>query len=585
MKPVFSFRLILLLYLLVIGSVPLLAGMFVFFGQTSGYAENELKDYADQTNIRVTERIVQEIGQLESIYRNINTDYYLQYQFGMGTGSASDRLDRLKQQTDRMIGIQKMNDPYVTDVCFILDTTFCSDTNVIPPQEESGQPLGNERLLQPFHMMDEGNSRYGLRLVAPLYRLDSNAIIGHLVIVTDISRLMNDFHGAQSSARHTIKDAQGRTIYNHSAKGMIDTEGDANSADRTAMRADEIVSVRTVDSGGIRLTSELSVPNEYISSSWSSLSKTLIIFFGFVLLLSVISSLFFARIIANPLQSLRLLMKRAEFGDLKAYWTSGGSQEMNDLGESYNQMLNRLEELIKKVKIEESLKKEAEITALQYQLNPHFLYNTLNTIKWVAKIHKTPQIADAVSALVRLLQASLGKKGDFLTIKEEIGLIQDYMNIQAFRYGDQVKTVFEIESVASLCLVPRLILQPLVENALIHGIEPRKGEGVITIRAYLDRDMLLCEVSDNGVGMKAKVMANKAEPHSDKPTEGRRDMLPTGRADNRTAKEKMSGIGLQHIRDKIRLYYGDDYKMHIFSKENEGTTIRLSLPIHASEEL
>ena len=585
MKPVFSFRLILLLYLLVIGSVPLLAGMFVFFGQTSGYAENELKDYADQTNIRVTERIVQEIGQLESIYRNINTDYYLQYQFGMGTGSASDTFDRLKQQTDRMIGIQKMNDPYVTDVCFILDTTFCSDTNVIPPQEESGQPLGNERLLQPFHMLDEGNSRYGLRLVAPLYRLDSNAIIGHLVIVTDISRLMNDFHGAQSSARHTLKDAQGRTIYNHSSKGTIDTEGDANGADRTAMRADEIVSVQTVDSGGIRLTSELSVPNEYISSSWSSLSKTLIIFFGVVLLLSVISSLFFARIIANPLQSLRLLMKRAELGDLKAYWTSGGSQEMNDLGESYNQMLNRLEELIKKVKIEESLKKEAEITALQYQLNPHFLYNTLNTIKWVAKIHKTPQIADAVSALVRLLQASLGKKGDFLTIKEEIGLIQDYMNIQAFRYGDQVKTVFEIESVASLCLVPRLILQPLVENALIHGIEPRKGEGVITIRAYLDRDMLLCEVSDNGVGMKAKAMANKAEPHSDKATEGRPDMLPTGRADNRTAKEKMSGIGLQHIRDKIRLYYGDDYKMHIFSKENEGTTIRLSLPIHASEEL
>lgn len=585
MKAAFSFRLMLLLYLLVIGSVPLLAAMFVFFGQTTGYAENELKDYADQTNTRAAERIVQEIGQLESIYRNINTDYYLQHQFGSGTDGVPDTFDMMKRQTDRMISVQKLNDPYVTDVCFMLDTTFCSDTNLIPPQEEPGQPLGNERLLQPFHILDEGNSRYGLRLVAPLYRLDSNAIIGHLVVVTDISLMMNDFHGALSSARHTIKDAQGRTIYSYAAKGTTDTEGIQNGADPDAARKDEIVSVRTIDHGGIRLTSQLSVPNEYISSSWSSLSNTLIIFFGVVLLLSIISSFFFARVIANPLQSLRLLMKRAELGDLKAYWTSGGSQEMNDLGESYNQMLNRLEELIKKVKIEESLKKEAEITALQYQLNPHFLYNTLNTIKWVAKIHHTPQIADAVSALVRLLQASLGKKGDFLTIKEEIGLIQDYMNIQAFRYGDQVKTVFEIESVASLCLVPRLILQPLVENALIHGIEPRKGEGMITIRAYLDRDMLLCEVSDNGVGMKAKAAAITAEQSSDKPSEGRSDIRPINRADNRTAKEKMSGIGLQHIRDKIRLYYGDDYKMHIFSKENEGTTIRLSLPIHASEEL
>ena len=105
-------------------------------------------------------------------------------------------------------------------------------------------------------------------------------------------------------------------------------------------------------------------------------------------------------------------------------------------------MLNRLEDLIKQVKREESLKKEAEMEALHYQLNPHFLYNTLNTIKWVAKIHKTPQISEVVSALVRLLQASLGKKGEFITLREEIGLTRDYMEIQKFRYGDRIQIVY-----------------------------------------------------------------------------------------------------------------------------------------------
>ena len=167
-------------------------------------------------------------------------------------------------------------------------------------------------------------------------------------------------------------------------------------------------------------------------------------------------------------------------------------------------MLNRLEDLIKQVKREESLKKEAEMEALHYQLNPHFLYNTLNTIKWVAKIHKTPQISEVVSALVRLLQASLGKKGEFITLRDEIGLTHDYMEIQKFRYGDRIQLEMEVEEMTLGCLVPRMLLQPLVENAIIHGIGPTKREGRITIRTWLDRDLLLCQVEDNGIGIQVE---------------------------------------------------------------------------------
>ena len=267
-------------------------------------------------------------------------------------------------------------------------------------------------------------------------------------------------------------------------------------------------------------------------------------------------------------------MNRAERGDLRAYWTSRSSNEWTQIGQSYNQMLNRLEDLIKQVKREESLKKEAEMEALHYQLNPHFLYNTLNTIKWVAKIHKTPQISEVVSALVRLLQASLGKKGDFITLRDEIGLTHDYMEIQRFRYGDRIQIETHVDEITLGCLVPRMLLQPLVENAIIHGIGPTKREGTITIRTWLDRDLLFCQVEDNGIGMQVEEGSS-----------GWKAMHATGGAQaDRMLKERMSGVGISHIREKIKLIYGPEFKMHISSKPGEGTTIRMFLPIHHGEE-
>jgi sensor histidine kinase YesM len=280
----------------------------------------------------------------------------------------------------------------------------------------------------------------------------------------------------------------------------------------------------------------------------------------------------------KPLLHLRGLMKRAELGDLKAYWVWESKQEMNELGNSYNQMLNRIEDLIKQVKQEEALKKDAEIEALQYQLNPHFLYNTLNTIKWVAKIHKTPQISEVVTALVLLLQSSLGKRGDFISLQEEVLLVEAYMAIQFFRYGDEIEVLFELDDFAKMCLVPRMILQPLVENAIIHGIKPSKGKGTITIKAWIDRDLLFCEVTDNGLGMPEHLLNFEGEAGFEKKAARAFPAQPNG------IKERMSGIGLRHIREKIRLYYGADYKMHIFSKEKQGTTVRISLPIHRIED-
>ncbi|MDB5085166.1 MAG: sensor histidine kinase [Bacilli bacterium] len=284
----------------------------------------------------------------------------------------------------------------------------------------------------------------------------------------------------------------------------------------------------------------------------------LVLIFLVALFTAVVLSFLMSKRIVRPLNNLSLLMRRAGEGDLKAYSVINGSSEIQALGSSYNQMINQLENLIKQVKSEEQLKKEAEIEALQYQLNPHFLYNTLNTIKWVSKLHKTPKISEIVSSLVRLLQASLGKRGEFIPLAEEIGLVRDYLDIQMFRFGDQIQIHYDISGSAELCLVPHMILQPLVENALFHGLEPASAQGQLWIRARVDEEILVCEVEDNGVGMDHP----QTDWHS---------------------KQKYSGIGLQHVKERIQLYYGSSYGLRVWSAPGEGTRVILILPVQFEE--
>lgn len=394
--------------------------------------------------------------------------------------------------------------------------------------------------------------------------LASVATTGSITVTASMEKIA----GAAGYAGYSLEDGTGEVLYT--------SDGPANQAIEAS--GNQEVSLLSFRYRELNWTSKLVMDETRLQAVSGPLIRWAAIAGAATLIVAAAASFYLSSWVARPFRELQSLMKRTEKGDLKAYWTSRGSQEMNELGESYNQMLNRLEDLIRQVKREEALKKEAEMEALQYQLNPHFLYNTLNTIKWVAKLHKTPQISEAVSALVRLLQASLGKKGDFITVGEEAGLITDYMAIQAFRYGENIRLEVEIDPSAEQCLLPRLLLQPLVENAVIHGIEPLRRAGVIHVRIWVERGLLFCQVADNGIGMEEEVCRSV---NSD--TSPNMDRRP-GKASAGMLRERMSGIGLRHIRDKIRLYYGPDYAMSIVAKPMEGTSVRLCLPVHRNEE-
>ena len=203
----------------------------------------------------------------------------------------------------------------------------------------------------------------------------------------------------------------------------------------------------------------------------------------------------------------------------------------------------------------------SELKALQAQINPHFLYNTLDSIKWLAKLNHVPQISVIVTQLGKLLRSSINTDNDLITVEESIVNIQSYLAIQKIRYSDKFETLMEIAPEILQYQIPKLILQPIVENAIIHGLEGKKDKGRLIIRGVLAEDDLIFEVIDNGVGMRPEKEA----------------ALNAG--EDLRSSLFVHSIGIQNVNRRIKLYYGPDYQVTIQSVLGEGTKVTLRMSI------
>ncbi|WP_229695987.1 cache domain-containing sensor histidine kinase [Paenibacillus albidus] len=257
--------------------------------------------------------------------------------------------------------------------------------------------------------------------------------------------------------------------------------------------------------------------------------------------------------ITRPLSHLQNKMKAAVHKNLKIRLPEHKfSGEILELTRTFNTMLDDTNSLIQKLKIEERQKEAVHFQMLLAQTNPHFLLNTLNTIKWIAIRERNEDITTMTLSLGKLLEASLNTDKDLIYFKDEIELVQAYVHIQQVRYPHKFEVDYQYEEDILYALVPKLSLQPLVENAIIHGISPLPGNGFIQIKVYRDGESkLVVEVKDNGVGM----------GNSPRPTE-----------------RKRPGIGLSNIKERLRLLFRDEGSMEILSSE-QGVTIRYTLPL------
>lgn len=272
--------------------------------------------------------------------------------------------------------------------------------------------------------------------------------------------------------------------------------------------------------------------------------------------------IFIAKILSDqlyqPIRELTDAMDDVGGGDFTARVSEEGSDEFGVVLAHFNEMVSRMDGLMDQVVQERTEKREAEINALQYQIRPHFMYNTLNSIRFAATLQRNHKLAELLGDFIALLEASSQRKGAFLPLREEIKLVQSYLSLQAFRYFDCFETAYSIAPETEDCYVPCLLLQPMVENAVFHGIDPKRNDNRLAVSSRLEDGRLHITVEDNGDGF---------------------DVERASQPDQDEDKRRLTGIGLQNVEQRMKLYYGGAAHFTIHSEAGVGTRVEFCLPV------
>lgn len=311
----------------------------------------------------------------------------------------------------------------------------------------------------------------------------------------------------------------------------------------------------------------LLMPKENLDREITTIVLTFMLILGVALLLVVLSIHFFYRIFSKPLANLVDAMNSADSGNLYAEVDYTSEDEIGQAAHSFNNLLQRVRQLLDDVKAEETKKHTAELAALQAQINPHFISNTLGAAKILAQNQKAENIDQLLTALIELLNISMGVGGSLITLQEEVKYVQSYVRIMQFRNFTSTEVNYLIQDSVEDCLVPKMILQPLVENALIHGIAGSDQPLQIDVRAVADGDMLCLSVVDNGKGISQEAIESimSAPPNE--------------------FGKRFSSIGLPNVHERVQRIFGDSYGLSIESKINLFTNIEITMPLVKDSDL
>jgi len=309
-------------------------------------------------------------------------------------------------------------------------------------------------------------------------------------------------------------------------------------------------------------------PLNEIMRQVSSIRYYSLIIAGVTLSFAFAASIFFTGSIARPVIKLRTLMKEAEDGNLAVRFEGGQEDEIGYLGRSFNTMIEKIQGLIDMVYREQQSKREAELRTLQEQIKPHFLYNTLDTIQWMAQDHGADDIVQIVSALTSLFRIGLSKGKEMIRVRDELEHVRSYLIIQKARYEDKFDFSLSVDDEVLPLMVLKLTLQPLVENAIYHGVKERRGHGTIRLEALKREQTLIFRVRDDGVGMSAAELAAVRALLSHKPLES----------------SERDGYGIRNVNERIQLSFGKKYGLRFESAPGRGTTVEMLHPVVNAED-
>ncbi|WP_310189137.1 sensor histidine kinase [Bacillus sp. 3255] len=387
-----------------------------------------------------------------------------------------------------------------------------------------------------------------------------------------------------------IKLTKEGTIYLLGSDGSIISHGDKSLLGKKIMTEEQLETIAYSDEGVMRLEGEkdqrFAIYTKVASTGWklvaevpqleiSSRAVALNQFSG-IATISTVTILFLllvfillAMIVRNMNRRIQTVIRTIKRGGVESLddrtFNAGGDFKL--LENSVDHLIHRVHDLMEETYQSKVQEREAQLRALQAQINPHFLYNTLDTINWIAIGHNAPEISNMINGLAKYFRLSLNKGRDLVSVTDELNLAKVYLEIQLNRFPKTFEVVFDIEEGLEEVEMPKLTLQPIVENALLHGIRKSKGKtGTIFIRARKEENVLILSVTDDGIGMDEELVQSLL-------TEPRPTMKSDGSG---------SSYGLYNVNERIKLFAGDLYGLQIQSTLGEGTTVTVRIGYHAS---
>lgn len=297
--------------------------------------------------------------------------------------------------------------------------------------------------------------------------------------------------------------------------------------------------------------------------------KNILLLINLIFMISfLIVALFISNIISKPIIILRMSMLKVENGDFNGKVEVQSEDEIGKLSQNFNNMLDKVSELLILTKEQERLKRDAEFEALQAQINPHFLFNTLSSIRWAAAAYGDKKVEDMVHALSILLRASITNGQEMVSLESEINILKNYLDLIQMKQGTTILFECNIDESIMKYRIPHLLLQPIVENSILHGFEDRNEPGVISITAIAAEELLKIELTDNGKGLQGDTLESILNRESQALDD----------------KKYYKSVGLKNIHDRLKLIYGQNYGIDICDGEKNGTKVTLYMPFQKGGE-
>lgn len=350
------------------------------------------------------------------------------------------------------------------------------------------------------------------------------------------------------------------TLSSEEEKMYKDMSAQIGSSDSVSMDENKEQVIFRAEQSKYNLTAYSILPQSILWRNQKNLSINVILIGVFMIVLTTVLTFLISRSMIRPLGSLMCTIQRIKHGETNLRADTKNKDEIGELGRNFNEMLDQMEELKEKESKARLLQSQAEYKALQAQINPHFLYNTLETMSSIAEIRGCPEVSMLSQSLSNIFRYSLNMKEQLSTAAQEINHLKNYCYVMSVRMQDNIEYIYDIDETVLQEKIPRISIQPLVENALNHGLRNKRGKKRVWIGIKRAEEKLEISVRDNGMGMDAgkinEILQKNEQPQT----------------------EKGSSIGLYNINARVKMLYGDEYGIRIESVPNEGTCVYIIMP-------